>query len=63
LQELRSAGSVVQIGRAGKSQQRRTQVERDTTAGEDVTLAAELRENALLLEAANGEEQTACWSR
>jgi len=38
-------------------------VERDTTTGEDGTLAAELRENALLLEAPNGEEQTACWSR
>jgi len=39
-------------------------VERNTTAGEDVTLAEELRENVrLLLEAANREEQTACWSR
>jgi len=41
--ELGSAGSVAHVGRAGKSQQRRTQVERDARIG-DVAIAAEVGE-------------------
>jgi hypothetical protein len=37
------------------SQQRRTQVERDTSVG-DIVLASELGDHVLLLEAANSEE-------
>ena len=43
------------VGRAGKYQLRRTQVERDTRVG-DIVLRSELGEYVLLVEAANNDE-------
>ena len=53
--ELGSAGSVAHVRRVGKSQQRRTQVERDTRVG-DIVLASELGQYVLLLAPANSAE-------